>query len=103
MNTLIKVISFISYYFSPFLRQQSNPTTVECGIFRGDPFIHSFLDFFVTREVCVHKCVLHRSEEMVIRIKSGSILDVRGFSIQVVKVFASHFSQHAVERYYVTK
>jgi len=32
-----------------------------------------------------------------------STLDAGGFSIQVVKVFALRFSQHAVERYHPTK
>ena len=50
MNTLIKVISF-STTFS--LRKQNNPTMVEHGLFRGDPFIHPFLDFFATGEMSV--------------------------------------------------
>jgi len=40
---------------------------VERGIFRGNPFIHPFLEFFVTGEVCVRKCVLHQPEKMIIR------------------------------------
>jgi len=32
-----------------------------------------------------------------------SMLDAGRFSIQVIKVFASRFSQHAVERYHATK
>jgi len=40
--------------------------TVERGVFRGNPFIHPFLDFFVT-EVCIRKCMLHQSEEVIIR------------------------------------
>jgi len=68
-HTLIKVISSIFYYFFPSFRQ-GNPTTIERGVFQGNPFIHPFLDFFVTGEECVRKCVLHQPEEMVIR-RSG--------------------------------
>jgi len=64
-HILIKVISSIFYYFFSSLRQQGTPTTVERGVFRGNPFIHPFLNFFVTGEVCVRK--LHQPEEMVIR------------------------------------
>jgi len=32
-----------------------------------------------------------------------STLDAGGFPIQIVKVFALRFSQHAVERYHATK
>jgi len=78
MNKLIKVLSIAGYYFFPSLRQQDNPATVERGVFRDDPFIHPFLDFFVTGEVCVRKCVLHRPEEMVIIIRRCHVWRVAG-------------------------
>jgi len=107
MNILIKVISSIFYYFFPSLQQQNNSMTEERGFFRGDPSIHPFFNFFLIGKVCIRKYVLHRSEEIVIRRcqiwRVGWRLDARGFPIQVVKVFLSRFSQHAVERYHATK
>jgi len=83
MNILIKIISSIFYFF-PSLRQQGNPITVECGVFRGDPFIHPFFNFFVIEEVCVRVCVRVASIE-----KDGnptmpnleSMLDAGGFKL----------------------
>jgi len=91
MNILIKVIFSIFYYLLPSLRQEDNSTTIE-RVFRGNPFIHPFLDFFITGEVCVRKCMLYRLEDMVIRqCQVWKICWMReDFSFKLYKEFMLH-------------
>ena len=77
--------------------------TIEHDVFRGNLFIHSFLDFFVTGEVCVCKCVLHQSEEMQQTVPSLESMREE-ISYLSYKSAVLRFSQHVkIEYYHATK
>jgi len=52
--------------------------------------------------VSVSACSIERDDYSTVP-SLGSTLDAERFPIQVIKVFASRFLQHAVEHYHATK